>query len=663
MMIHSSAFAGLFGDHLTDSEKAAKAAWQATLDRDQEAVIEADKKLKQYDYLDYELQKNAADIADAERQIDSANKGLAALAAQNITDKNNPAVANLTAVLAAQTERLNGDAGTVVGLKDARNDLLDKQKAIGIPDQHAVEKIFKNAKTVERNNMEQGLKALGDTGLGKNDDKLANKLSNINYNSIEKKGDKAAQDFMKSTYTSDELKDYKNWRKDHPSTPIEDPKPVAVVPAAPALVPVAVPVTPPAPVAMVPAAVVAPVAVTPPAPPPTPKAPDISCDQVYVELAQLIMANPKNGQILSNMIKSAAIKMAVFAAGTSSNQSLQTMEAYAHQKDVSFTDQNASDFRIKLEKMYKTSTQEAATINAAAQAATPGSSYFNKKVRLTNEDSSAFILYLSQHPELKTGFTTSDAAAVWAQGQIFQNKHLKLGDLAGNSMNFSSQVYYLTNNIHVWKAKDIAGGSKTFDDDTETKVQAEVDAVFKDTKQKDLVAAIQAKGCLKQDDNKTVCDPNTTKIGSDSLESIKQKIADLANKKEMDGLSKYTLTEPPNFDENGNFTVKFSASPLSTAEAPPASTTNVSAPAVTNTNRTPAAAANGASSPVTSVPVNPNAATTPQVTGSANPNSGQHIHGQGGPGGSHGNWHHNPAGTGSADPATPANQNITPPVQ
>ena len=182
----------------------------------------------------------------------------------------------------------------------------------------------------------------------------------------------------------------------------------------------------------------------------TPPTPFKSCDETMIELTQVVLKN--NSKILSSMVTLAALKMAYRLSPDKKH--LNTLEEYANQFKTSMSkDSKSKAFQKKLGTFYQTHG-EALDRYQGMKIFTPGNNSYQKNLRLDNGSSSALILYLSELPQKndsrETAFTEVDAAAVWAQSQIFTVSGYAAGQAGeagvnSNLLNFSTQVYHLLN--------------------------------------------------------------------------------------------------------------------------------------------------------------------------------------------------------------------------
>jgi hypothetical protein len=323
--------------------------------------------------------------------------------------------------------------------------------------------------------------------------------------------------------------------------------------------------------------------------PPT-KAPEASakatvdCDKVFTDLAMLVMQKG-NSKILSEMVQIAALKMAAVA----SNSSSQTLEEIARKQKDQFASIANDDFKKKLTALYFNSSDDSQIIIDKIKDGKE--SYFDKNLRVKysndsirfgNSDASAFLLYLSETKQ--GGFTAADAAAVWAQGKLFSQRNYILGDEKSNLSNFSSQVYHLTHGI-----TKKSGTEEDLDKNIQNEIQKQLVDVTGNDKGKALLSAIYSSGCIEQDKKPgeasasscNLSSSDSTTIGSESLDKLKEKIAEMAGKSSMQGLVEtYTLNKPT-FNTDGSFSVDISAAPNSAvAPSGPAPASVPVAPAI-----------------------------------------------------------------------------------
>jgi hypothetical protein len=270
--------------------------------------------------------------------------------------------------------------------------------------------------------------------------------------------------------------------------------------------------------------------------PPEPMVADVNCDQVYVELAKLVLSKPENSKILSMMIHSAASKMAALAHDSGSGKKKGangTMETYSQDPTLKAA---YTDFETKLTNSYLGTSGDIqkvlAKVNGTANYFDASAKSGDLKTRFSNSDASAFILYLSKTQG--SNFTTSDAAAIWAQGQLFENQKMHYGvynekkKQHDNLLNFSNQVYLMNQGL----LRAPASGGDT----PEMMIQKAVTEQFTPANGTVGIPEATLSKCLKNET--TACSKAATTIGSESLEKIREKVSILASTKELEGLNK-----------------------------------------------------------------------------------------------------------------------------
>ena len=181
--------------------------------------------------------------------------------------------------------------------------------------------------------------------------------------------------------------------------------------------------------------------------PSTPAA-SVDCSAAQIAITQAILKNPKNSQILSDLVNIAALKMALRLSSDPSTQNMRfaTLETFAK---VHASERSSKEFESKLVTFYEDHgiVADRIYLNKLNQ---KNLNYRDGTLRLSNENSSALILSLVSGGDSPTDFNEADAAAVWAQGQVLnakaaQNSDFSLGKLQANQINFSSQVYAYVN--------------------------------------------------------------------------------------------------------------------------------------------------------------------------------------------------------------------------
>ena len=239
------------------------------------------------------------------------------------------------------------------------------------------------------------------------------------------------------------------------------------------------------------------------------------CDKARLEVVHAILKESKNSGILSKMVKLASLKMAYLLASDPNGK--RTLEDYANKLDIKKDDALSAN----ITDLYK--TYGAATDQRALEVLSNGKkyNYYNKSVRLTNDNASAMVLYLANSNTKKDpmSLTTEDAAVIWAQQKVFESKKMVLGDSEGNLLNFSTQVYHLLNLGNA--AGTSAAQLKThYDKDSEEL-------------QKTILAAVNGlntdeKQCFK-DVAGGPCDHRPVSLGSESVLEIQSILAKLVS--------------------------------------------------------------------------------------------------------------------------------------
>ncbi len=243
------------------------------------------------------------------------------------------------------------------------------------------------------------------------------------------------------------------------------------------------------------------------------------CDLARVELTQLILKN--NPDLLSKMVNLAAIKMAYRMTGDKAH--LRTLEEYSAKYQAGMN----GKFSARLQSFYQTYGR-AADQSQINRIFNPKTSYYKPSLRLDNGSASAVLLYLSAKSDSKDKYaiTEGDAAAVWAQSQVFSVKKMKIGEAEANQLNFSSQVYRL-----VGKILPSNGPGLT---------QAQLEAQIR-TQQKEIYTAIENNVNKLKEEQKKAC-PQTVancaaedlKLGGLSLSEVQRHLATAVSKSATD---------------------------------------------------------------------------------------------------------------------------------
>ena len=242
-----------------------------------------------------------------------------------------------------------------------------------------------------------------------------------------------------------------------------------------------------------------------------------NCDKAKVEVAKAILKDPKNSGIFSKMVKLSSLKMAYAMAKDSGNKN--SLEEYANKLAINKDD---ATFKASISDLYLTygAPSDQGTLEKLNN--DKKYNYYDHKVRLTNDNASALALYIASTSD-KTdpmSLTTQDAAVIWAQQKVFQSKKMAIGlknDTQGNLLNFSTQVYHLIN----------FGTDKTTD---QLKARYEKNSSeIKNT----ILSAVKG---LKSDEQQCFkdvaslpCNTNSVSLGSESLQGIQGKLAQLVS--------------------------------------------------------------------------------------------------------------------------------------
>ena len=271
------------------------------------------------------------------------------------------------------------------------------------------------------------------------------------------------------------------------------------------------------------------------------------CDQAKLDLTSLILKDKANSQILSNMVNLAALKMAYHMTGDKTH--LLSLESYS-QKSISGL--KSDEFKTKLTDFYS-AQGEAIDESKINRIFTQPNVAYQSSLRMDNGSSSALLLYLSESaPKEKLyPFTKEDAAAVWAQGQIFVAKNYEIGRKKAddgesqNRLNFSTQVYRLLNSdadatednkkIATRNPAELAKRIDT----QEAQIKTAIETSIKSMKQDQI-------GCF-QDKEVADCKPEELKLGTEKLSEIKRNLASAVSKGVLDS-SKSTSTSPVKID-------------------------------------------------------------------------------------------------------------------
>lgn len=307
------------------------------------------------------------------------------------------------------------------------------------------------------------------------------------------------------------------------------------------------------------------------------------CDPVYAEVARLVLQDPKNIGILKQMTNEAAAKFAPIAAHLKGND-YKTAEGVANALHADFKaqhdsfdpqyyafNQNMIDLYTRLGAPEDVDAM-ASLIEKTKKGADNYADYYdgdlnkthsNQTSRLLNHESSALLYYISttlqKTPEgrptpINMRITMADAAAVWAQGKLYDALQLQAGSEAANLNNFSTQVYKI-NNLDKTAAKASQKAA------TPVLASDAIAATLKDfssgkgaTSDPELLSLIKSSNCLLQDHTaagRFPCslDGTDPKLGAATVNKIKEAISIAMSTQKIQGLAKkYTLTPHLNGD-------------------------------------------------------------------------------------------------------------------
>ncbi|NDG84085.1 MAG: hypothetical protein EBX52_03485 [Proteobacteria bacterium] len=227
------------------------------------------------------------------------------------------------------------------------------------------------------------------------------------------------------------------------------------------------------------------------APPPPPAAGSGECDEVYGNIAKAIVGSKDGPAVYAKMVDLAELKMAYRLAKDNDPYEQRSLESYLNRaKDLK--DQIVgSPVSEDLNKVYqKYGVANAGELIKGISDKISAKKYsYSSKGMVDNQTVGALMLYLATNekddiPEA-VKFTESDAASVWALGEI-RKRNFKEGDTSGNS----NLLKFTVRLCHKYPSKACAG--KDNPDFKVAKMDADAIAKSADASNKALAAQVNA---------------------------------------------------------------------------------------------------------------------------------------------------------------------------